>query len=290
MTDRPGPERAEWLVPGATLCVMARKPEPARRPPPDDALPVPAPLEPPAWLDEEAGAIGVEFEPGEAQRLGAYLALLLQANTTMNLTSVTEPDAAWRRHILDSLTLVGALIDLPEGSSVVDVGSGGGLPGLPLAICMPGLKFTLLEATGKKAEFLRRAVAALDLRHVEVVQERAERFGHDRGVRTGAGRVGIRREAFDAVTARAVAKLASLVELTVPLAKVGGRVLLIKGEKATAELEEATPALHLLKAVHAQTIETPSGKIVVIEKRAATPRDYPRRDGEPTRSPLGVKA
>jgi len=269
---------------------MAKPPEPMRRPPPDDNLPVPAPLAPPSWLEGEASAVGVAFEPGEAQRLGAYLALLLQANTTMNLTSVTDPEAAWRRHILDSLTLVGALADLPEGASVVDVGSGGGLPGIPLAICMPALRFTLLEATGKKADFLRRVVGELGLANVEVVQQRAEVFGHDRGERTNAGRVGIRREAYDAVTARAVARLASLVELTVPLARVGGRILLIKGERAETELEEAAPALHLLKAVHAQTIETPSGRIVVIEKRAATPRDYPRRDGEPTRSPLGVKA
>ena len=266
---------------------MSRPLDPSRRSP-TAGLPTPEPIAPPSWLAGEAEAIGVAFETGEPERLGFYLALLLQANTTMNLTAITEPDAAWRRHILDSLTLVGALAELPEGSCVADIGSGGGLPGVPLAVCMPHLRFTLVEATGKKVEFLRRVVAAMGLGNVEVVQQRAEEFGQDRGIKTNAGREQVRREAYDAVTARAVARLASLAELTVPAAKVGGRVLLIKGEKAGEELIEAEPALHLLKAVHAGTIETPTGKIVVLEKRSATPRDYPRRDGEPTRRPLGV--
>ncbi len=94
------------------------------------------------------------------------------------------------------------------------------------------------------------------------------------------------REQFDAVVARAVGRLASLAEITVPFAKVGGRILLIKGQKAEEELEEAATALHALKAVHAGTIDTPTGRIVVLEKNSATPRTFPRRDGEPRRSPI----
>ena len=97
-----------------------------------------------------------------------------------------------------------------------------------------------------------------------------------------------RVSAYDVVMARAVGRLASLAELTVPLCKVGGRVLLIKGEKADEEVNEAEHALHTLKAVHIGTLVSPTGRIVILEKRSATPRDYPRADGEPTRSPLRV--
>jgi 16S rRNA (guanine527-N7)-methyltransferase len=169
--------------------------------------------------------------------------MLLKANEALNLTAITDPQEAWTRHILDSLTLLPLLAELPEGAKVIDVGSGGGLPGLPLAIVMPHLSFTLLEATGKKIEFLRAAAAGLGLSNVSVIQDRAEQMGQDRGERNATGREGGHREAYDAVTARAVGRLAVLAELTVPLAKAeGGLVLLIKGQKADEELTEAAEA------------------------------------------------
>jgi 16S rRNA (guanine527-N7)-methyltransferase len=224
--------------------------------------------------------------------------MLLEANASaLNLTGVTEPEAAWERHVLDSLTLLPMVAELPEGARVLDVGSGGGLPGVPLAIVMPHLKFTLLEATGKKVEYLRAVARALGLKNLEVVQGRAETMGHDRGEKgVSGGRVGGFREGFDIVTARAVGRLAVLAELTVPFAKVvqgeepGGLVLLIKGQKAEEELEEAKEALHLLKVVHAATVDTPTGRVIVLEKRSATPKLYPRADGEPARRPLGIKS
>lgn len=240
-----------------------------------------------------AAGLGIEFDEGDVERLGQYLAMLLAANASaLNLTAITDPAQAWERHILDSLTLMGLLAELPEGAKVLDVGSGGGLPGLPLAVVLPRLRFTLLEATGKKVEFLRAVVKALGLSNVEVVQDRSERLAHERGEKTGTGRSGGHREAYDAVVARAVGRLATLAELTVPFAKAGGEgvsglVLLIKGQKADEELAEAKEALHQLKAVHAATVDTPTGKIIVLEKRSATPKMYPRRDGEPSRSPIG---
>jgi len=251
---------------------------------------------------DAATAQGIVFDDGDLEKLGQYLELLLEANKTTNLTAIREVPAAWMRHIFDSLTLIALLSELPDGATVSDVGSGGGLPGLPLAICMPALKFTLLEATGKKAVFLRQTITALGLTNARVLCERAEKAAHDRGERGPTGRTGGHREAYDAVVARAVGRLHSLAEITLPFAKApgggsseatvvsgGGEVLLIKGQQAAEELAEAQPALHALKAVHAQTIETPTGKIVVLHKGAATPKLYPRRDGEPKRAPLGAK-
>lgn len=249
-------------------------------------------LAPPPDFLGAAREAGIEFESGEVEKLGLYLALLLKANELQNLTAVREPVEAWRRHILDSLTLLPLLAEFTDGASAIDVGSGGGLPGIPLAIVLPAVRFTLLEATGKKCDFLNQAIARLALKNASVLQGRSERVAHDRGARADSkgtvSHTGGHREAYDVVMARAVGRLASLAELTVPLCKVGGRVLLIKGEKADEEVKEAEHALHTLKAVHIGTLVSPTGRIVILEKRSATPRDYPRADGEPTRSPLRV--
>ncbi len=238
-----------------------------------------APLTPPESFVAAAKELGVSFEPGEVERLGHYLAILLDATTRFNLTAITSVEEAWQRHILDSLTLLPVLADLPEDAKIADVGSGGGAPALPLAIVMPGAQFTLIEATKKKADFLRAAAERLGLKNVEVLNDRAEALG---------AHPSLHRAAFDAVTARAVGRLVILSELTVPLAKVGGLVALIKGQKADEELEEAKQALHMLHASHAGTVDTPTGRIVVLEKRRTTPIDFPRRPGEPVRAPLGV--
>ena len=131
------------------------------------------------------------------------------------------------------------------------------------------------------------SLLAADFTRLGKETERAERAGQDRGVRQPDGsRVGARREAYDAVVARAVGVLNLLAEITVPFAKIGGRVLLMKGAKAEDELAAAESALHMLKAQHATTLETPTGRVVVLEKVSATPKGFPRGDGAPNRQPL----
>ncbi len=233
-------------------------------------------IEPTEEFLAAAGAWGIAFDPGDLDRLGTLLALLLEANTRFNLTAITDPAEAWMKHAFDSLTLL-PWIDGAGARRVIDVGSGGGFPGLALAIVLPGIAFTLLEASGKKADFLRAAAAELGLANVSVIAERAETAGRD----------GAHRESHDAATARAIGHLAVLLELASPLVCVGGQVLAIKGAKADQEIEESAQAMSLLHCRVVETNRTPTGTVVVIEKTGRTPKTYPRRPGEPKRCPLG---
>jgi 16S rRNA (guanine527-N7)-methyltransferase len=178
--------------------------------------------------------------------------------------------------ISDSLVL---LDHLGDARKVVDVGSGGGLPGLPLKIARPDLSLTLVEADQTKAAFLVRACAALGLRDVEVLAKRAEEVGQDPDY----------REAFDVAVARAVAPMPVLVELCLPLVKVGGRLLAQK--TATEDVNSAARAIEILGGVLNGVIAAPSaarqsGTVVVVDKVRPTPPAYPRRPGLPTRKPL----
>jgi 16S rRNA (guanine527-N7)-methyltransferase len=210
--------------------------DPARAPLP---LPSPPPLAPPSDLAQRLGAIDVRLDDATLARIGGYLARLLAMNEQVNLTSITDPAEAWTRHAFDALTLLPHLAELPVGARVLDVGSGGGVPGIPLAIARPDLRFTLLEATEKKAAFLRAVSEALGLANVEVVAERAEQAAK-----------GSLAASFDAVTARAVARLDTLLGWTAPFARTGGVLLLIKGARAPDELAEADM--------------TPTGRVVVL--------------------------
>lgn len=236
-------------------------------------------MSPPDDFFELTHRLGLEFEDDDLDRLGRFLECLLETNRKFNLTSITDEAEAWTRHIADSISLAAYLVSA-FAERVIDIGSGGGLPGLPLAIVLPQMHFTLVEATGKKAAFLRETAAGLGLINVDVINDRAETLGRDHKRH---------REQYDVAIARAVGRLPVLLELTVPLVKVEGHVLAIKGQQAKQELEEAKPALHLLHCDVIDLVEGETGTIVVIEKKRKTPRLYPRLPGEPKRVPLGVK-
>ncbi|MEO0482495.1 MAG: 16S rRNA (guanine(527)-N(7))-methyltransferase RsmG [Planctomycetota bacterium] len=240
----------------------------------------PTPMIPPASFLEACAAFGIQFEPGDLERLGLYLALLLEANAAINLTAVRDADEAWTRHIFDALTLMPLLAEISETTDgvtrVMDIGSGGGVPALPLACVLPDVSITLLEPTAKKARFLDCAIAVIGLSNAWVLSDRAER----------AAREPEHRDAYHAATARAVGRLNVVAELTLPFLRPEGLALFVKGAKADEELEEARPALHRLLSQHAQTVDTPTGRVVVVRKLRETPHAYPRRDGEPKRDPL----
>ncbi|MDP6541934.1 MAG: 16S rRNA (guanine(527)-N(7))-methyltransferase RsmG [Phycisphaerales bacterium] len=228
---------------------------------------------------QKTASLGIAFDDGDMTRLGFFLDVLFETNRLFNLTAVKEPMHGWTRHILDSLSLL-PVLSKEEAKHVIDVGSGGGLPGIPLAITMPETTFVLVEATGKKADFLRHAVDVLELDNVTVAHARAEDIGsNDGGFRCSA----------DAVIARAVGPLQVLLELTIPFAKVGGVVIAIKGEKAQEEIEKANRALHVLHAELETSERTTTGTVLVIRKTQQTPQKYPRVPGEPKRDPIGGK-
>lgn len=234
------------------------------------------PLEPPEAFLAAAVRLKLQFDDGDIEKLGTYLAMLLEHTTRVNLTAIREPDEAWTRHIYDSLALL-PLIDQLGGQVVADVGSGGGLPGVPLAICMPHVRFSLIESTQKKAAFLRTVVEELRLENTCVVSGRAETLGAADGPQ---------RSRYDIVVARAVGRLPILIELTVPLVRLGGYVLAVKGQQADQEVSESREALRTLRAEHIHTEPTETGRVVVLRKTGDTPRAYPRRPGEPKRAPL----
>jgi len=236
----------------------------------------------PEFVTQELRELDIELTPGQLDQFERYLAMVLDENRTTNLTAVRDTDSAWRRLIIDSLTVLPGLDELEPGSTVIDVGSGAGLPGMPVAIARPSLKIAMLEATGKKADFIRRCIEALGLKNASVIQDRAETIGH----------FPQHREQYDACINRAVGPMNVLLELSMPLVKEGGRVLAMKGPRAEQELEEAGDALTILGAGELAVIDAYPESfgndlvIVSILKHGPTPRQYPRLPGVPKKTPL----
>jgi 16S rRNA (guanine527-N7)-methyltransferase len=218
---------------------------------------------------------------GFADAVEGYVGLLLEANRRLNLTRVVEPDAVARLHLLDALASLPVLDSLAPARAV-DLGSGGGVPGIVLALARPQVKWTLVDAVGKKADALRGFVDALGISNAEVIAARAEDLGRDPA----------HRERYDVVTARACASLPVLVEYALPLLSVGGTLLAWKGPIAADELDAGARASAELGGSAPDV--RPSGvdvlgehRFVLVSKAQPTPSRYPRRPGEPARRPLG---
>lgn len=239
-----------------------------------------------AAVEAAAGQLGLTLSADQLATLAAYRALVLLVNQQINLTGIREPDAFERLHLVDALSLLPAM-GRRRGpvTRLVDIGSGAGLPGVPLAIVRPDLRVTLVEATAKKATFLQRVVDELGLANVAVVAGRAEDLAH---------RVEL-RECFDVATARAVAALPTLVELGLPFLRVGGRLLAPKKRAIEAELQAVGPALRLLGGqlgppVPVELPELTEHQIIVVYKQRPTLALYPRRAGLPAHQPLGERS
>ncbi len=225
--------------------------------------------------------IGIRLSAAQLSTFEQYERLLLEWNARFNLTAIRDPEEIAIKHFLDSLTCLIALRDTPS-ERLIDVGTGAGFPGIPLKIVCPAMRLTLVESVGKKADFLRHTVKALGLEGISVVQERAETVGQ----------LSAHREHYDWAVGRAVAVMAVLAEYLLPLVKLGGKVLAMKGENGPAEAHAAEHSMRLMGGHLRQLIPITLPKVVeqryliVVDKVAATPQVYPRRVGIPTRKPL----
>jgi 16S rRNA (guanine527-N7)-methyltransferase len=221
----------------------------------------------------------VPLDQAQLDALDAYVRLLLAWTAAVNLTAIRDPEAVARDHLLDSLAAVPLLRD--DAGRVADLGTGGGLPGIPLAVALPSTRFALVESVGKKARFLATAVAALGLDdRVTVAAARAEDLAApDR-----------ERERFDVVTVRAVAALPELIELALPLLRVGGRLIAWKREPFESELAAGRNAGRALGAeIEVVEVTAPrleDRRLVVVTKGRPTPRRYPRSRADRRARPL----
>lgn len=215
------------------------------------------------------------------QRFDDYARLLHEVNQRVNVTGFKTPELI-RVNLIDDAVKPLLNLTFPSGIRVLDVGSGGGVPGIPLAILHPDIQVTLLDATRKKMEAVEAVIKALGLKNVRTMVGRAETLGHEKA----------HREQYDVVMAKAVAALPTLLEYLVPFTKVGGKVLAYKGREYADEIDKATKAIRLFQLsapeVHTYSVSPETGERVLLEfmKEKPTPKDYPRREGIPEHKPL----
>ncbi len=227
-----------------------------------------------------AAEMGVAMTEAQAEQFERYHAMLAEANARMNLTRVPDdPREAADRNYLDCIAPL--TCGFPEIHTAVDVGSGAGFPGVPLAIMLPEVRFTLMDALGKRVEFLRAVIDALGL-NAEALHLRAE----------DAARLDLLRERFDLATARAVAPMNALCEYLLPFVRVGGHVLALKGPGLEEELSRAENAASLLGGSLERVVPLNipgrdwNHRAVWLRKAAPTPQRYPRRAGIVEKRPL----
>ena len=234
-------------------------------------------------LAEGARELNVDISDEQLERFQRYMEVLQDWAERVSLTTVKDDEGIQRRHFLESAALVAILnehgLSLKD-RSVIDVGSGTGVPGVPLKILEPSIKLTLVEAKQRKAEYLEALLPELGFDDVTIVTRRAEEAGHNPAY----------REQFDYAVAKALAPLRTLVELTLPFLHMGGIVLAPKGKDADDEVKDAGVALETLKgsirAVEVIPLAEPAQKVILVDKDLPTPPRFPRRPGMPAKRPL----
>jgi 16S rRNA (guanine527-N7)-methyltransferase len=238
-------------------------------------------------LDIGAKRLGLELNQRQLEQFHTYYQELVDWNKRVNLTRITGYEEAQIKHFLDSLTvaLVWETLTPGAGLRLIDVGTGAGIPGIPLKIVFPDIKLVLLDSVAKKAAFLHHLNHKLGLDDVEIVVGRAEEVAHETPY----------RETFDIVLSRGVAPLATLVELTLPFCTIGGSFIAQKKGATEQEIRQASKAISLLggklREVKRVNLEefTDKRQLVIIDKVSPTPQLYPRRPGVPEKRPLLAK-
>lgn len=225
--------------------------------------------------------LNIKADPKTIETFRLYMEGILEWNDKINLTAITDKNDFIQKHYIDSLLCVG-FPEFKSASKVIDVGTGAGFPGIPLAILFPEKEFTLLDSLKKRLNVIDSLCEKLEIRNVRTLHGRAEDAARDRN----------HREAYDLTVSRAVANLAVLSEYTLPFIKVGGYLLAYKGSEIAEELLEAEKAIHILGGTmkEERSVEMAGldlkHKIIVIKKTKNTPFKYPRKAGTPTKEPL----
>lgn len=227
----------------------------------------------------QAKKIDVILDEEQIQKFYKYMELLLEWNEKINLTAIVEPRDVILKHFVDSLTICK---ELQKNKTLADIGTGAGFPGIPVKILRPDLDITLIDSLNKRVNFLTMVIGALKLEKIIALHGRIEDFGKNKKY----------REKFDYVTSRAVANLSTLSEYMIPLVKIGGKCICMKGSKIDEELKNAEKAIKTLggKIEKIDTFllpDTDMGRnIILIKKEKATPNKYPRKAGTPTKEPI----
>ncbi len=215
-----------------------------------------------------APTLGLHLSEKSLEKLKAFFDLLVEQNKVMNLTRITDECEAALRHFADSLS---ASIFIQKNAKVLDVGTGGGFPGMPLAICREDLDITMIDSREKKIRFVKQAAQELDIGNASAFHARAEEAAHKSGL----------RESFDIVVSRAVANMETLSEYCLPFLKSDGKFIAWKGKACEDELDKAKPHISLLggvlQEIYAVPLEGFDLKLAIINKTSQTPSKYPRK-------------
>ena len=228
---------------------------------------------------EEAQKINIELDKNQIEKFYKYMDLLIEWNEKINLTAITNRKDILVKHFIDSLTIQRYLGD---AVNIIDVGTGAGFPGIPIKIVNPNLKVVLVDSLNKRINFLQEVIKQLNLDNIEVIHARAEDLGQNKKY----------RETFDIVTSRAVANMSVLSEYLLPLARVNGKCICMKGSDIEEELENSKYAINLLggKIEKVDKFELSNERIgrniIIVKKLKNTPNSYPRKAGTPAKKPL----
>ena len=237
------------------------------------------------WYEAAETLFGIQLNAHQLEQFEDYLSILLEWNEKFNLTAIREPEDIRFKHFLDSLSVTRGWSRFLPPTSLIDLGTGAGFPGIPLKILWPDLKLSLVDSVGKKVNFCRLVLDSLHLQNAETMAIRAEELGQNPN----------HRESYQLVTARAVAPMPVLLEYCLPLVQPGGRIVLQKGTDGPEEAERCRPIMHKLGGDLKEVLplELPGTEgiryLVLIDKNTHTPATYPRHTGVPSKLPLTVK-
>lgn len=234
-------------------------------------------------LKEDLNEFGIELTAETEEQFLLYYNMLIEWNSFMNLTAITDFDEVLKKHFTDSVSLIRAIPDLGEKKyRIIDIGTGAGFPGIPLKIVFPNISVVLLDSLNKRVNFLKEVISKLQLTDITAVHGRAEDFAKNKEY----------RESFDLCVSRAVANLATLSEYCLPFVKKNGRFISYKSEKVSEEFEISRKAISVLGGEYENqvTFELPDSDIYrnlfIIKKKSATPGKYPRKAGLPSKEPI----